>query len=337
MEGLVVIDDPTSILRCCNKVYLHENFRRNRISAPKTVIVSTTCRRTLDDLEEQVGYPLVLKIPNGSFSRGVVRVENRSQLKETLRRMLMGSALILAQEYFYTAYDWRIGILNNRPLYASRYYMSEGHWQIYQHDALGTKAGSFTTMASYEVPRSVLNVALKAAKGIGDGLYGIDVKQDGNRTTRAERALMVEYGFALPSECEAIADLEKKVFLHDRLSPRQIRYHLKNDKARFCLAREGGIPVGYGLLLTNRRWARGRIYSLAVVQKWRGRGVGRGLLSLLEHYARQAELHGLSLEVRRDNGDAQALYAICGFALVGEKPGYYSDGESALLMRKDFI
>ena len=37
-EGMVVIDDPTSILRCTNKVYLAELLRANRVATPKTVI-----------------------------------------------------------------------------------------------------------------------------------------------------------------------------------------------------------------------------------------------------------------------------------------------------------
>ena len=32
-------------------------------------------------------------------------------------------------------FDWRIGILNNKPIFANKYYMAAGHWQIYNHDA----------------------------------------------------------------------------------------------------------------------------------------------------------------------------------------------------------
>ncbi len=43
-EGLVVIDDPESIIRCTNKVYLAELFARNRIPHPRTVVVhARTC------------------------------------------------------------------------------------------------------------------------------------------------------------------------------------------------------------------------------------------------------------------------------------------------------
>ena len=46
-EGLVVIDDPGSILRCTNKVYLHELLRRHRVATPATTIVTRDKLRTL--------------------------------------------------------------------------------------------------------------------------------------------------------------------------------------------------------------------------------------------------------------------------------------------------
>jgi glutathione synthase/RimK-type ligase-like ATP-grasp enzyme len=94
------------------------------------------------------------------------------------------SSLLLAQEFLYTDFDWRIGILNNKALYACRYYMVKDHWQIYRHtDSTNdkTKSGGFDTLPTFEVPRAVLQAALKATKQIGDGFYGVDVKQWGDK------------------------------------------------------------------------------------------------------------------------------------------------------------
>ena len=38
-EGLVLIDDPESILRCTNKVYQAELFARHKIACPPTMVV----------------------------------------------------------------------------------------------------------------------------------------------------------------------------------------------------------------------------------------------------------------------------------------------------------
>ncbi|MDF1528878.1 MAG: RimK-like ATPgrasp N-terminal domain-containing protein, partial [Sedimenticola sp.] len=60
-EGLVVIDDPDSILRCTNKIYLEELLKLHRVSTPETVIVRSG---GLDELEEKIAYPIVLKVPD---------------------------------------------------------------------------------------------------------------------------------------------------------------------------------------------------------------------------------------------------------------------------------
>lgn len=174
-EGMVVIDDPMSILRCTNKVYLAELLRANKIPAPKTVIAG---RQDLDAAENQIGYPMVLKVPDGSFSQGVFKAENRAEFEDKANRLFKQSELILVQEYIYTQYDWRIGILNHEPLYGCQYFMSDKHWQIvhYQQDG-GVEEGGFSTLPVEQVPEEVIKVALKAVKHIGPSLYGVDLKQ----------------------------------------------------------------------------------------------------------------------------------------------------------------
>jgi len=96
------------------------------------------------------------------------------------------SALVLAQEYFYTDYDWRIGVLGGRAIYACKYMMVKGHWQIYQHGGAAVESGDFETLPTYEVPRNVIQAALNATRLIGNGLYGVDIKQAGNRVAVIE-------------------------------------------------------------------------------------------------------------------------------------------------------
>jgi len=173
-EGMVVIDDPNSILRCTNKVYLAERLTAQKVPTPKTVILN---RETIPRAEELIGYPVVLKIPDGSFSRGVFKASDRSELESIAKKLLKESDLILAQEFVYTDFDWRIGVLNKRPLYASQYFMSRKHWQIVNHEAKGgPRHGGFRTVDIAEAPGPVVRTAVKAANLIGDGLYGVDLK-----------------------------------------------------------------------------------------------------------------------------------------------------------------
>mgnify|MGYP001822800094 CR=1 FL=1 len=176
-EGMVVIDDPESILRCTNKVYLADLFRVQNVQAPRTRLLHRGSAERVDRLEKALGYPMVIKIPDGSFSRGIVKVHDRKELQSSLKQLFRKSALLLAQEFFYTDFDWRIGILNNRPLYACRYYMVKNHWQIYRHGKQRVASGDFDTLPTFEVPREVLQSAQAATRPIGCGLYGVDVKE----------------------------------------------------------------------------------------------------------------------------------------------------------------
>jgi len=186
-EGMVVIDDPTSILRCTNKIYLHDLLRSKKLATPRTEILYKDDPRQLKDLPERLGFPLVLKIPDGSFSRGVVKVETVEALEKSAAELFQSTALVIAQEFLYTEYDWRVGVLNHEPLYACQYFMSRGHWQIYNHGAKGTaKSGGFKTLAVRDAPADVIKLALKATQSIGDGLYGVDLKQTAERTVVIE-------------------------------------------------------------------------------------------------------------------------------------------------------
>src|SRR5690606_6966543 len=141
----------------------------------------------VDSLIGELGLPMVLKIPDGSFSRGISKVEDREALGNALHGYLKQSAVVLAQAFMYTDYDWRIGVLNNRPLFACQYFMSKGHWQIYHHkDGGKTASGSARTVPIREVPPKVLRVALKAARLMGNGLYGVDLKQSGDQVVVME-------------------------------------------------------------------------------------------------------------------------------------------------------
>jgi glutathione synthase/RimK-type ligase-like ATP-grasp enzyme len=172
--GLVVIDDPESIVRCTNKVYQTELFRRHGIPIPKTLVVHPANR---DAVAAEVGLPCVLKDPAGSFSVGTVKAETPRELKDALDQLLDESELVIAQEWTPTAFDWRIGVLAGTPLFASRYHMARGHWQIIQSEShSGPRYGRVEAVPIEKVPQRVLEVALGACRLIGGGLYGVDLK-----------------------------------------------------------------------------------------------------------------------------------------------------------------
>jgi glutathione synthase/RimK-type ligase-like ATP-grasp enzyme len=122
----------------------------------------------------------VLKIPDGSFSRGVFKVTDRAGLLDVASKLFKSSDLVLAQEFLYTEFDWRVGILNRTPLFVCQYFMSKEHWQIYNHEPgreRGVREGDSKTFRVEDVPEIVVKTALKAAGLIGNGFYGVDLKQ----------------------------------------------------------------------------------------------------------------------------------------------------------------
>lgn len=173
-EGLVVIDDPESILRCTNKVFLAELLTRNEIPCPKTVIINTDNR---DIAESQFGFPLIIKQPNSAFSLGVVKANNKQEYRKLTDALFEKSDLLVVQQFLPTSFDWRIGILNGTPIYACKYYMARKHWQIYERKTTGkTITGRADTFLVEDAPPHVIDTAVKAAALFGDGLYGVDIK-----------------------------------------------------------------------------------------------------------------------------------------------------------------
>ena len=122
-------------------------MRSRKLPTPHTEILYKDEAKRLAEMVEPLGFPLVLKVPDGSFSRGIVKVANPDELKAGADTLFQQSSLLLAQEFMPTEFDWRIGILNREPLYACQYFMSRGHWQIYNHDAArgSDRSGSFRT------------------------------------------------------------------------------------------------------------------------------------------------------------------------------------------------
>jgi ribosomal-protein-alanine N-acetyltransferase len=111
---------------------------------------------------------------------------------------------------------------------------------------------------------------------------------------------------------------------------------LLTDRTVVCdCARSGRRNVGF--IVSRCAADEAEILSVAVARAWRSRGLARRLLDL--HLRRLAglRLRAVFLEVDEDNEPARRLYARAGFREVGRRPGYYSGGKSALVLRRDLV
>lgn len=177
-EGLVVIDDPDSIVQCTNKVYLNELMTRHRIPVPRTLMVH---RDNVDQIVPTLGLPCILKQPDSAFSLGVGKVESEAEVARTVARLLAHSELIIAQQWLPTAFDWRVAVLDRRPFFVCQYFMAPGHWQIIKRGPAQRVEGRAAALSVGETPEVVVRTALHAANLIGNGLYGVDLKQVGEQ------------------------------------------------------------------------------------------------------------------------------------------------------------
>ncbi|MCH4823064.1 RimK family protein [Gramella lutea] len=175
-EDIAIIDYPDAILKCCNKVFMAEALENADIPTLKTIIVH---KDNKDLVLKKTGLPVVLKSPDSTFSFGVKKAETEEEYFEVVNSMLKKSDLVIAQEFSPSEYDWRIGVLDGKPIYACRYYMAKGHWQIYNWEAekKDDQDGNADCLPIEKVPEKILKNAIKAAKLMGKGLYGIDIKE----------------------------------------------------------------------------------------------------------------------------------------------------------------
>ncbi len=204
--GMPVIDDPQSIVRCSNKIYLHELCERHGIPMLPAMIAS---RKTSADELHALGFPVVLKAPDGSFSAAVRRAEKPADLDRLLAEMLAKSPLLLAQPFSPTDFDWRIGVLEGRLLYACKYYMARGHWQIAQYNSKGgSRSGRVECVPIANVPARVREIALESSALIGNGFYGVDIKEyeDGPRLIEINDNPSIEYGYEDQIEGDRLYD-----------------------------------------------------------------------------------------------------------------------------------
>lgn len=130
-------------------------------------------------------------------------------------------------------------------------------------------------------------------------------------------------------DLDALLALERTAFTTDHLSRRQYRQHLHSDTAHVLTAVEADGLLGKAVVFFRKNTDIARLYSIAVAERARGRGVAKALLLAVERAARRHGSRRLRLEVRQDNAAAIALYERAGYRRFGARPHYYEDGGDA--------
>lgn len=143
---------------------------------------------------------------------------------------------------------------------------------------------------------------------------------------------------------EAIAEdkaqlilIEEQCFVSDKISALQMQYLLSTKSNSLCLV--GTINhqlIAYALILFRKNSRFARLYSVAVMEEFQGKGIAKQLLSAAMEHLQQKQYIGCRLEVRESHHHAKNLYRQLGFKATKKLPAYYQDLESAIKMEARF-
>lgn len=133
------------------------------------------------------------------------------------------------------------------------------------------------------------------------------------------------------ADVDAVHLLEQATFAMPWSRASFVEEMTRNACARYLVAEENGVVLGFAgawIVLDE-----GHVTNIAVERSRRGQGIGRMLTQGLMQYAANLGVGYMTLEVRKSNLPAQALYQSLGFIQVGVRKKYYEDnGEDALFM-----
>ena len=134
-----------------------------------------------------------------------------------------------------------------------------------------------------------------------------------------------------------LMEIERAGFRHP-WSEAQLLAELKNAWSVMLAALEDG-PAGERMAGYIVLWVvhdELHVLNVAAAPEARRRGIGRALMEEAHRLGRERACRVATLEVRRSNAAAIALYRALGYRQVGIRPRYYAEeNEDALLMNLD--
>ena len=142
---------------------------------------------------------------------------------------------------------------------------------------------------------------------------------------------MLEIALMTLGDVDPIHQIEEQSFAIPWTRDAFVKEVTENLCARYVVLREDGAAVAYaGTWLVMDE---GHITNIAVRKDRRGLGYGERVTRALIQLAADTGISWMTLEVRRGNAAAIALYKKLGFTEVGFRKRYYPDnGEDALVM-----
>lgn len=167
--GINCINTVDSIEKAADKIYSFQIAKQfvPEIKLPKTILISPDV--SLDFIEEEIGFPLVLKIMDGNQGRGISLVQTKEELDNILNvvtasefgQELMVQEAILSSK----GRDIRVIVVGGEVVHSfSRYNENDFKSNLHQGGSLDT----------FNPPQSLIDTSIKLADAFGLKLGSID-------------------------------------------------------------------------------------------------------------------------------------------------------------------
>src|SRR3990167_6967371 len=97
LQGIYTVNKSIAIVRSRDKLRTLQLLSKAGVGIPKTVFSRSTA--AVDDLIDQIGVPMIIKVAQGSQGSGVVLAETRKAARSVIQAFYVEGVSILLQEF----------------------------------------------------------------------------------------------------------------------------------------------------------------------------------------------------------------------------------------------
>lgn len=171
--GIKLFNSSRAIELCDNKILMYQELAKHNIRIPKTFIAPKTFEGLgytnlsfIDDIANQIGYPLVIKEAYGSYGEQVYLAENKEEAAFIINKI--GYKDFLVQEFIKSSCgkDIRVNVVRDQQIVSI---LRENITDFRSNISIGGVGSRFEPEQEY------VDLAIKASLALGLDFSGVDV------------------------------------------------------------------------------------------------------------------------------------------------------------------
>lgn len=171
--GIKLFNSSRAIELCDNKILMYQELAKHNIRIPKTFIAPKTFEGLgytnlsfIDDIANQIGYPLVIKETYGSYGEQVYLAKNKEEAASIINKI--GYKDFLVQEFIKSSSgkDIRVNVVRDQQIVSI---LRENKTDFRSNISIGGVGSRFEPEQEY------VDLAIKASLALGLDFSGVDV------------------------------------------------------------------------------------------------------------------------------------------------------------------